>query len=228
MRKLKIFVLMLILTQSCKKPFTPSISISDNNRFLVIEGIISGNDSTSIKLSRTKKVDTFRTVYAESDARVSIESDANNNYPLIEINPGTYACAPLSLDTLHKYRLRIKTSDNKEYLSDFVPVKNAPPIDSIGFVAQNTGVQIYVNSHDATNATRYYRWEYTEDWQFHSRYISVSKSDLANRKVSEQVYNCFGNDISSDVVIASTTRLAHDIIFQTPITIIRSTSEKIE
>jgi len=223
---------MLILTQGCKKPFTPSVSISDNNRFLVIEGTITGNDSTFIKLSRTKKVDTLRTVYPESGAQVTVESDANTTYPLIEETAVTYASAPLNIDVSHKYRLRIKTSDGKEYVSDFVTVKNAPPIDSVGFVPKATGLQLYVNSHDDANNTRYYRWDYTETWQFHSKYVSGYYSNgidsIIARQVSQQVYNCFGNDTSTSVVIASTLRLAKDVVFQSPLTTISSGSEKIE
>ena len=152
---------------TCKKPFTPVLNQSDK-RYLVIEGIISENDSTFVRLSRTNKVDTLRTVFAETNAQVTIENNADASYPLTEIRNGTYAIGPLNLDVSHRYRLRIKTSDGKEYLSDFVPIKNAPPIDSIGFIGQSSGVTIYVNAHDDTKTTRYYRWDFNETWQFHS------------------------------------------------------------
>jgi hypothetical protein len=224
----KVLCIVLIAT-GCKKAFTPPEVSSVNNRYLVIEGAVnSGNDSTFIKISRTQKIDSVSSVNPEVNANVSVESDANSNYKLTEIAAGKYATGPLSLDGTHKYRLRIKTTDNKEYVSDFVAVKNAPPIDSVGFIAQGTGVQIYVNTHDPANATHYYRWEYNEDWQFHSTYISAYKSNLAQRKVSEQVYNCFGKDASGTVVIASSAKLAQDVIYQAPVTTIPSTSEKIE
>ncbi|HTD39110.1 MAG TPA: DUF4249 domain-containing protein, partial [Mucilaginibacter sp.] len=216
MRKLKILVWMIFLALACKKPFTPPSNISDNNKYLVIEGVISGNDSTFIKLSRTKKIDTLRTVYPEGGAQISIESDANNNFSLTEVKTGTYAAASFNLDGTHKYRLRIKTSDGKEYVSDFVPVKNAPPIDSVGFAAHPTGVQVYVNAHDAANATRYYRWEFTEDWQFHSKYNSTYHNNKDPRAVSDQIYYCFSNDSSTNVVLASTTKLVNDVIYQAP------------
>jgi hypothetical protein len=197
-----------------------------------MEGIISGNDSTFIKLSRIKKVDTLRTVFPESNAQVTIESDANNTYPLIEKITGTYACAPLNIDASHKYRLRVKTSDAKEYVSDFVPVKNAPSIDSVGFAPQAGGIQLYVNTHDDANSTRYYRWDYTETWQFHSMYASGYYSNgvdsIKARQTSQQVYNCFGNDSSTSIVIASTLRLTRDIVYHAPLTAILSSSEKIE
>lgn len=228
MGKLKIFVLIIILTQACKKPFTPSVNISDNNKYLVIEGVISGNDSTFIKLSRTKKVDTLRTVFPEPNANLNVEDDAGNSYPLTETSPGTYAAAPLNINSSHKYRLRVKTSDNKEYVSDFVPVKNAPPIDSVGFAAQPSGVQVYVNTHDVTKNTQYYRWEFTEDWMFHSKYASSYYNSKGARPVSDQIYYCFTNDTSTNIVLASTTKLISDVVYQAPITTIPANSEKIE
>lgn len=223
----KIFWLLLVAV-SCKKPFTPNLATSNNIRYLVIEGTISMNDSTLIRLTRTKKVDTLRTIFPETGAVVTIESDANTSYPLSEIRSGIYAAPPLNLDATRKYRLSVKTTDNKAYVSDFVMVKNAPPIDSVGFVAQPSGVRIYANAHDATNATRYYRWEFTEDWQFHSKYLSTYYNDGYPRAVDAQIYYCFSNDSSTNVVLASTTKLASDIVYQAPVTVIPANSEKIE
>ena len=231
MRKLKIFVWVIFLALACKKPFTPVLNQSPN-RYLVIEGIISGNDSTFIKLSRSKNVDTLRTIITERNAQVTIENDASGSFPLIETKAGTYAAGPLNLDNSHKYRLRIKTTDGKEYLSDFVVLKSAPPIDTVGFTAQGSGVQIYVNAHDDNNATRYYRWDFTETWQFHSAYRSGYYSNgidsIKSRTVDQQVYTCFGSDSSTSVLIASTNKLNKDIVSQAPITFVQASSEKIE
>jgi len=197
-------------------------------RYLVIEGTISMNDSTLIRLTRTKKVDTLRTIYPETNAAVTIETEAGASYQLAEIRAGVYVAAPLNLDASRKYRLRIKTADGKEYVSDLVAVKNAPPIDSVGFAAQASGVRVYVNAHDATNSTRFYRWEFTEDWQFHSKYLSTYYNNGYPRAVQDQIYYCFSNDASTNVVIASTTKLASDIVYQAPVTVLPANSEKIE
>src|ERR1041385_5401930 len=171
-KSLSVLIGIALLAVGCKKPFTPTLNQSVNNRYLVVEGVITGNDSTFIRLSRTKKIDTSKTILPETNALVTIENDVNNLIPLVEIKTGTYATPPFNLDASHNYRLRIKTSDGKEYLSDYVPVKNSPPIDSIGFIAQPSAMKVYINSHDASNTTRYYRWNYSETWQFHTQYIS--------------------------------------------------------
>lgn len=219
----------VLMAFGCKKAFYPAEITSDKNSYLVIEGVIdNGSDSTIIKLSRTQKIDTIHTINPEPNALVTVESDANSSFALTETMPGRYAAPPVGLDAAHKYRLHIKTAGHKEYVSAYVAVKNSPPIDSIGFDAQADGVQIYLNSHDATDNTHYYRWTYSETWQFHSKYPSGYDNGLAARKVSEQIFNCFANDTSTNVVLASSTKLARDIIYQAPITKIPATAEKIE
>ncbi|MBS1530084.1 MAG: DUF4249 domain-containing protein, partial [Bacteroidetes bacterium] len=223
--------IVLLAALACKKPFLPVLNQSATH-YLVIEGTISANDSTFIKLSRSKKIDTSRMIIMEGGAQVSIESNANGSFPLVEVRAGTYAAGPLNLDPSHQYRVRIKTSDGKEYLSDFVPLKNAPPIDSVGYIAQASGVQLYLNAHDDANTTRYYRWDFSEAWQFHSQYISTyysnGKDSLKARTVAQQVYSCFGSDSSTSVLVASTTKLTKDIINQAPITLVPASSEKLE
>lgn len=224
------FALCIILMAiSCRKPFNPVAITSDKNSYLVIEGVIdNGTDSTIIKISRTQQISTNHTVKPEPNALVTVESDIKDSFNLTETAPGRYAAPPVTLDEAHKYRLHIKTADRKEYVSDYVGVKNSPAIDSVGFNAQPDGVQIYLNSHDAANSTHYYRWDYSETWQFHTKYPSGYFNSLAPRKPGEQIFNCFASDSSTNVTLASSTKLAHDIIYQAPITKIRDTAEKIE
>ena len=139
--------------------------------------------------------------------------------------PGTYAAAPLNLDITHKYRVRIKTSNGEEYLSDYVVVKNSPPIDSVGFVSKASGVQIYANTHDPANNTKYYRWEYTEAWKFHSTYESFY--DGQDPRIY-YVYYCYAKDTSSFIAIGTSAQLKNDVIYQAPIVLVPPSSEKIE
>ncbi|HWD89303.1 MAG TPA: DUF4249 domain-containing protein [Mucilaginibacter sp.] len=227
MRSLFTLFCVTLLCLGCKKPFFPALDQTGNKRYLVVEGVITGSDPTNIKLSRTKLIDTSKSILPETGAVVTIENDANATIPLTEIKPGIYTAAPFNLDPAHKYRLDIKTSDAKEYVSDYVVVKNSPPVDSIGFVSTPSAMQVSVSAHDATNATRYYRWDYSETWRFHSWYISEYGPNGA-RLPQDQVYYCFANDTSASVLIASTTKLQNDVLYQAPITTVDPASEKIE
>jgi hypothetical protein len=230
--KYALIIQALLLFDSCKKPYAPPAITSGPNH-LVVEGIINaGSDSTIFKLSRTVDLSGNKGT-PELNASVAVENDQSTGpvYYLNEIGNGKYAFAGLNLDNSRKYRIRIKTNDGREYISDFVTPQFTPIIDSVGFNIKNDGLQIYVNTHDANNNTKYYRWDYEETWQFHAKYVSTYISNgtaVVPRTPAQNIYYCFANNISSDINLGSSAKLIEDNIYQSPITFIPSTSEKIE
>jgi hypothetical protein len=226
------WILIFIIFIGFKKPYNPP-AISAPNSYLVVEGVInSGADSTFIKLSRTVNLSSKVVINPVLNATVTVEGDQNTTYPLTAGASGSYVSAGLNLDNAHKYRLRIKTADNKEYVSDFVPVLNSPPIDSIGYTIQTNGLNIYSNAHDPTNNVKYFRFDYTETWAFHTAFESYFKSNgdtvLRRDLIHDNIYQCWLSDTSSTIVLASTAKLAQDILLDNPITNISSLSEKLE
>jgi hypothetical protein len=228
------FYLLALTLVCCKKPYNPP-AVSAVNSYLVVEGVInSGSDSTIIKLSKTVKLNNSTTINPLLGATVTVESDQNGTWYLFDFNNyGNYSSASLNLPQAAKYRLRVKTNNGLQYLSDFIAVKPTPPIDSIGYNLQNGVVQLYVNTHDPANNTHYYRWEYDETWEFHSRWPSAWVYDpvsdsIVERRPDQMVYFCFGNDQSSNILINSTAKLSQDVVYQSPLTSIPLTSEKVE
>jgi hypothetical protein len=221
----------MLAIYSCHTPFNPK-PIQGNPGILVVEGVIDPSaDSTIIRLSRTVQVNSTTTAAPVLDAIVNAEDDQNGIYPIPEIGNGEYAFPGLQLDITRKYRLRIKTSDGQQYLSDFVPVKVTPPIDSVGFTILQDSLQVYVSTHDPSNNTQFYRWSFDETWAFHAYYASQFIStgySLVERTPAQNVYSCFGSDFSPTIVLASSAGLSHDVIYQNPLTLIRGSSEKLE
>jgi hypothetical protein len=228
-------ILVLIITLiECRKPYDPP-AITAVSNYLVVEGVINpGADSTIIRLSRTVNISSKITANPEQGAVLAVESEKNASYPLTENTAGRYVSPGLNLDVNSKYRLRIKTTDNKQYLSDFEPAYITPRIDSIGYnitSVPDTGLQIYVNTHNTNNSTRYYRWSFGETWRFHTKYISSYISNgfsIVLRQPDQGIFYCFASDSSTDVVLGSSARLKDNIIYQSPIVHIPNTSEKIE
>ena len=225
----------MISAWACKKPYNPP-AITGNSGFLVVEGVInSGPDSTTIKLSKTVNVSGANATNPVSNAAVAVVSDQGVTFPLTETANGNYVATGLNLDKTHQYRLSIKTSDNKQYQSDLAPVVVTPTIDSIGYNIINTdgqtGIQIYANTHDPSNTLKYYRWDYDEAWAFHAKYVSFYVSNgttLVVRRPDQDVSYCYSSDVSSAIVLGSSAKLKQDVIYQSPIIFIASTSEKIE
>jgi len=226
----------ILVISACRKPYQPP-AITAANNFLVVEGNINGGtDSTFIKLSRTVNIDNKSVHNPESGALVNIQSNQNVSFPLTEIKSGIYACAGIMLDQNLKYRLSIKIVNGESYLSDFVPVLNSPPIDSITFDTNGSqitgpGINLYVNSHDPLNKIKYYRWDYQETWVFHANFHSYFYSNgdtvLARNLNTQNITNCWGSDTSSTIVLGSSAKLTSSVILKNPITSVISSSEKL-
>jgi hypothetical protein len=238
-RQYKYMVIMSVLALSsgifgCRKPYVPK-PVKNAPRIMIVEGAINASSDpaalTVFRLTRTVPADSTN-ISPVLHAVLTVEGDNNSNYQLTEASIGYYYYEGLTLDTTRKYRLHIKTIDAPdEYLSDYVSVKITPPIDSVGFTVKNNGLQIYVNTHDPQNSTKYYRWDYEETWQFHSEFYSYYYSDgasLLSRPQDQQIYYCFADSLSSDIVLGSSAKLSSDVIFQNPVKFIPSTAERLE
>jgi hypothetical protein len=215
----------------CKKNYAPPATSTDYG-YLVVEGVVNaGTDSTDIKLSRTVKISSKNSSVPERGAIVMVEGDQNTTYPLIEATNGNYVSAGLNLDNAHKYRLHIKTTDGKDYMSDFVQVVNSPPIDSINYVIGSDGFNVYANTHDPQNNTHYYRWTYEQTWIIHSFYFSQFASNgdtvLARDEVNNNIFRCWRADSSSAITLASSAKLTKDVIVNNKLVFVSDTSQKI-
>ncbi|MFI5136307.1 MAG: DUF4249 domain-containing protein [Sphingobacteriales bacterium] len=226
-------VLFLILIQTltgCKKQINSQVLAKATN-YLVVSGNIALGDTTVINLSRMLSVNDTARSKPELNAMVTIEGSQTGSYPLISKNNGNYTLAPLNLSSAQNYRLKIVTSDGRQYASDFVPVKNSPPIDSVNYVVQYNGLQINVNTHDPANNTHYYRWDYTETYivrsEYNSRYIVVNHDTTALRTPDQQIYNCWATSYSSAIALGSSVNLSSDIIKNQQVALIPPKSEKL-
>jgi hypothetical protein len=215
---------------NCKKQINNQVVTAATN-YLVVSGNIALGDTTVINLSRMLSVNDTATSKAEPGATVTIEGSQSGVYPLTSKNNGNYVSAPINLSSAQNYRVKISTGDGKQYASDFVPVKNSPPIDSVNYVVQNNGLQINVNTHDPANKTHYYRWDYTETYivrsEYNSRYIVVNHDTTALRTPDQQIYNCWATSYASSIALGSSVNLSSDIIKNQQVALIPPKSEKL-
>ena len=200
---------------ACKEKYTPIIK-DINPNYLVVDGFINtGADSTIFMLSRTFKLENKAVTSPEKAAIVAVESDGGISYVLPELakKPGTYAVPALNLDQTKKYRLRIRTKDNKEYLSEFVESKVSPAVD-LTYDFRHGNLNIYSNTYDATGKSRYYNYTYVETWQYRAPQRSIYKVEnhqLVFRHYPEDdIYDCYHEVASKKINVASTTALTED------------------
>lgn len=229
MNKRLFFLLMLALPlvfSGCKDPYDmPPSSVNDS--YLVVEGYLSANAPTTIKLSKTFKLDDTATVKPELMASVRVESKNGTFFQLSSAGNGVYQIDQLPLQVNDQYRLHIRTINNKEYYSEYVDYKPTPAIDSISWKRLDKGVQIYANTHDPQNNTRYYRWDYDETWEFHSAYLSdfdYVDGSIKTRERDPNITICWNSKSSTNILLGSSAKLQNDVIFEAPLTLIPNRS----
>jgi hypothetical protein len=229
--KMKYWFLVLILAAGCKEKYVAKVNVPANGN-LVVEGFINTGDSlTSFRLSRTSSLDSSQ-IIPETGAEMEVQSFNGAVYPLTETSPGTYSISQVPVDLNQQYRIHIKTSNAREYLSDLEQAKFSPPIDSVSWVKGADGLAVSVSTHDAQNKSIYYQWEYVETWQYstmlESGYIRNESHTLVPRD-SSQLFPayCWASDSSSNIIIASSDKLSNDIIYQFPLTQVSFATNKL-
>ena len=217
------------LFSSCKQSYTPP-SIKNNPRFLVVDGFITGSpDSTIITLTRSRNIADSTSGPTELNATVQVEQETGGTIPLLELGNGRYGNL-LSPDSGQLYRVVIRTTDGGQYVSDYVPFKTTPPIDSLGFSQDSANVAILVSTHDPSNNTRYYRWAYEETWQYHTYYTTnfdYVPDSVIVRGWDKQIYFCWTTIKSPDIQVGTSTALSQDLVLNHHIHNVSKSSEKI-
>jgi hypothetical protein len=217
-RRKQLFQLLLILViaAGCKENYEPPV-IQKGTTALVVDGFINNSaDTTFIRLTHTNKLNDGVNHAEVLGAQMTIEDVSGNTlYNFQELNDsGVYVVPGMNLDINNKYRLRILTGIG-QYLSDEIPVIKTPPVDSITFEHTGAGVAICANTHDPLNNTHYYRWEYTETYQYHAAHFSglIFDGGLRDRLPSEYIYTCWRTQNNTQILTTSTTKLSQDIVY---------------
>lgn len=237
MKKL-LYCLFALLALSCKQRFEPPV-VAPRNGYLVVDGIInSGVGPTTFRITRAIGLSDTSLVKNERSALVRIEGENNTTFALNETGAGVYSTPQLNLNSNIKYRLYIRTNEGKEYTSDFMTPIKTPAIDNIRWEQPND-LQLYINTHDPQNNTRYYRWEWEETWEFRSpytttlQYVKNSRGEAVgidylypSRMYDTTNYTCWKTEYSTNLLIGSSVKLAKDSI-DLPIHKVTQGSEKI-
>jgi len=201
--------------------------------YLVVEGYICGNGPTQFTLSRTIPLPGDSAIPMETGAKVQVEGNDNTVFPLAQQGSGIYGIDTLSLNPAAQYRLRINASDGEQYLSDYVPYVATPPIDSISWVYNSAGVNIYANTHDPSGNIRYFQWDYTETWQYTSAEFSIFMYDATDTTVvprpipADQIYNCWMADNSTRIILGNSAKLTQADIYDQPIIFIPIATQRL-
>ena len=221
---LLIFIIFSVVT--CRKPYEPP-EIKVASHILAIDGVINmgAGSSSQFVLTRSRSLLDSVTDLPELGAQVMIKSADGVSYPLIDTGGnGIYASAPLNLDPTRQYQLAVTIAEGSKYLSDLVTPKLSAPIDSVNWeLAEDPSfgtqvVNVYVNSHDPSNNSKFYRWDYLETWQHVSTYETFWALGPDNLEYglfpNQTTHTCWSTALSTSIALGTTITLSTDVISQ--------------
>jgi hypothetical protein len=229
MRFRLILILFILIVPGCITQFTPQTN--EDKKLLVVEGLITDKpEANIIKITRSLPLGTRATSDPVTGCAITISDNSGNVFSLKESDPGTYVTDPSSFRGKEGgiYTLHIKTKvDNHTYQSYPVEMMHVPQIDSLyyekkilststAFVERN-GCQVYLDTHDPTNQCKFYRWEYSETWEFRLPY---------NEKVVPN-NRCWISNNSESINVKSTSLLSEDNIKRYPINFISNQTDRL-
>jgi hypothetical protein len=225
-----IFAMIVFTILGCVEPYSPEI-INEDVSLLVVDGFLNSADgSATVKLTRSLPVYSTTAAPPELKSLVKVLDDAGNEYLLIEKGNGIYEKTGIPVDANQRYRLFIQTTKNDQYLSESVPIRITPKIDTVFWIPSNEGIKLYVNTNDPNNNTRYYRWEATETYEYHSAYGSIYKMRNGApipRPANELINVCWRTIPPTNILIASTIATTQDIVSNFELTFIPKGSIKV-
>lgn len=207
------------LLGGCVDPYPTDLPAAAQS-YLVVDGFINSKGSTVIKLSRSLGLASASPIPAETKATVYVLDNVGTRYTLTENPAGTYSLPAQTLDPSRQYQVRITTAKGRNYASDMVAVKTTPPIDKLSWQPADAGVEINVSTHDPSGASRYYRWDYAETWQFNSAFRSDYEYVASSKSVqprTNNIFTCWRTELSPFIKQSSTVQLSQDVVADYPL-----------
>jgi hypothetical protein len=223
-----ILVLFCIAANSCIVQFLPEVENYKN--YLVVEGLLTDqNSSYKVKISRSSPLNSKKLTSPVRGCLVYITDNIGNKYALKEKIVGVYQSDSLAFRGVagRKYVLHI-SSGIYTYESIPMEMKPVPPIDSVyaEVVYNNSymigqvvpGYQVYVDTHDPGKKCNFYRWDFTETWEFRLPY---QYETILNRI-------CWKTAYSKNIYVKNTSAFKEDRVSGLPLNFITTETDRLK
>ncbi len=224
--KYSLAIILLLIISGCVTQFIPEVD--ETRELIVVEGLLTDQPGNAVKISKSFPLTEKSKAVPLSGCTVWITDDINNSYKLIESVAGTYTMSAAGVIG-RKYTLHVNTnfsySKGYTFISSPVEMFPVPPVDTIYYkkipfkqappfdmVADHC--QIYLDTSDPTNQCKFFRWNFSETWEFRLPF------DKALNKV------CWINEESQEINVKSTTGLSRAVINQYPLHYITNESDR--
>jgi len=220
--------------------------VEGQNGVLVIEGDIVAGEISYFTLSYTKDISKISSPSVSTVAkRVKVESESGYIYEGKLISERDtlfsystrfmYEVDTRDIPTFYKARLVVEKSADSIYVSDWVSFTKTPPIDSVTYriPEDRSALDIFVHTHSDDSDCKYFKWDYTEDWELHSYYWAYYQYDKGTDMIyelpsSENRYYCWNTDKSRDINVFSTEKLKTNVVADRKLVSIPRDSRKLQ
>ncbi|WP_416865786.1 MAG: DUF4249 domain-containing protein [Imperialibacter sp.] len=233
-------ILIALLLSTCVEPFEPEDP--GFKSVLVVDGFISNStEPYTITLSRTAPLSSPGAL-PEAGAAVSVVDEEGEVYLFVETAPGVYQSDP-NVFIGHiggKYQLSIVASSGDQYQSDIVQLKQSPPIDSVYYERElrltdvagevNDGISIFVDAHDSTGQTRFYRYDYIETYEVKLSYPGDWVADPTQDAFvvrNPRLGLCYATHPGSNILVANTSSYTEDRVKKLEVTYVSTGGYKL-
>ena len=224
-------ILLVALSAACVSEFMPETS--EDQELVVVEGLITDQpDQYIIKVSKSLPLGGSQSSRPLRNCSIYITDDHGGAYTTYESQPGVYTTNSDYFRGVvgRKYQLHMTVRDNnfKELRYESLPVemKPVPAIDSLYYEKRDfvtmapgldlaRGVQVYLDTHSPDNSCRFFRWEFTETWEFRLPY------PVPNSK-------CWVTNNSDFINIKNTSAIANARVNRYPLTYISGSSDRLK
>jgi hypothetical protein len=219
-------ILLLALAVGCTVEFFPDTD--KNQETLVVEGMITDqNRGNRIRLSKSTPIGMPIAGKSVKGAVVTITDEEGIVTTLTESPAGTYSTDSLNFRGRvgSRYSLSIKIN-NKSYETDFIEMNPVPPINSLYYEKEvitssrdtsdmDEGCKIYVDSFDPSGKCQFFRWDYTETWEYRIPYNVINKI-------------CYVTERSDEILIKNTSLYSQARVTKYPVVFISNKTDRLK
>lgn len=227
-KHITIFLAAVLGVVSCIYPFNPEIPANETD-MLVMEGEITAGQESYFVATKTLPLDSnmvlaeplaLTSIYVEGEKGSiykSYRKEESEDDKFLGNKKISYAVDTRNLDKSERHRL-VFQYNKKSYATDWLSFVEAPPIDSLTYRISKDSLNLEIIGHakGVNDTSRYYKWEYIEDWEvtanYHEDYILVNGVPVKKPKDQIDNYYCWNHSKSSEINLYTTESISQNII----------------
>jgi hypothetical protein len=226
-----IYISALAMLFACIEPFTPEIGRDASDK-LVVSGRISSMEGWQVvNISLASPVENANYIPV-SNCEVNILDDKGHIFAMEESLAGEYSgwIGQEFLVTGNAYRVSVVTPDGERIESAYDTLMAGAALDTVYYSIEdvptndpavyNRVMQFYTDLRGTENDSRFYRWEITETWEFHSAHPATYYYNGKFHEISPPDYSkmiCWTTELVKNIYTLSTENLSQNVSDRIPL-----------